>query len=166
MSRPLYRTPAEGLRAIKDPVAFERVAYYLLRRDYPELELTAPSKDDGIDMYSRRLGSRRDDVRGMVSLQASWTTKLDAELDTIEHLPNSGRPKVAVFVTVKNAQKAHIRPRRERAAALGVDLLVFGFTQLLTRLEDPDFRWVAELDLGVEPLKPKTLLGADRFRER
>jgi hypothetical protein len=152
-----------ALREVTDATAFERASFYVLRQDYPSLELTAPTADGGKDLKVAPLGSAREDVRVMVSLQKSWHLKLDQELRKIRALPRSERPSTALFVTNQAASDAAVKTRQKAARRLGVDLAVTGRTHLAARLEDPSLRWVAEVELDVEPVRPRSLLSAAAF---
>jgi hypothetical protein len=159
----LFSTVDAALQQGVDPSAFERVAFYVLRDQHPSLALTAPSQDDGKDLFVRRLGSLREDVRVMVSLQARWSPKLAAELATISDLDPGDRPSVAVFVTNRDPGEAALSKHRVRAEGMGVALEILGKTQLAVSLNQPHLRWVAEFELGLEPLRPRALLSAAEF---
>ena len=142
-----YPTVDLALREVTDSLAFERSSYYVLREQYPTLRITAPTADGGKDLRVAPLGSERDDVRVMVSIEGAWNRKLDAELRKIEKLGASERPADALFVTNQNATETAIGLRKKRALELGVRLEVMGHAQLVTALDEPRLRWVAELGL-------------------
>jgi hypothetical protein len=158
-----YSTVDLALREVTDSMAFERSSYYVLRERYPTLRITAPTADGGKDLRVAPLGSERDDVRVMVSIEGAWNRKLDAELRKIERLGASERPADALFVTNQNATETAIALRKKRALELGVRLEVMGHAQLVTALDEPRLRWVAEFELDVEPLTPRPLLASSAF---
>lgn len=159
----MYDNARIALRDLQDPIVLERVAFHVLRPRNRDLRLTAATGDAGADGYVRRLFSSKDDLRVMVSLEKSWTKKLDEEIGKIRAQKPKDRAPRALFVTNRTATEVGKKPRVLAARRLKVALEIVDLTWLVSQLETDALRWVAEFELGVRPREPRALIGPDEF---
>src|SRR5438270_7832953 len=159
----MYDSARGALRDLRDANVLERVAFHVLRPTHPDLRLTASTADTGVDAYARRLFSKKDDLRVMVSLEGNWRNKLDKEIAKIRAQKRSDRAPKALFVTTSVATEIGKKPRTQAARRLSVDLEIVDQTWLVSELETDALRWVGELELGVRPRAPRALIGPDEF---
>jgi hypothetical protein len=161
-----YNSVDEALLALTDDNALERVAFHVFRKEHPSLRLTAPTGDTGRDLVARRLFSDHGELRVMVSLETRWTKKLAEELKKIEEEVPAKRESEAIFLTTQSAPERYHQKFIAQAKKLGVALDIVGRSTLRVALETDELRYIAELELGVRPLLPRTFVGPAAFREQ
>ena len=159
----MYDNVRTALEDLQDANVLERVAFYVLRPKYPDLRITSATGDGGIDAYVRRLFDHTVDLRVMVSLEGTWTSKLDREIKKIQAQEPTERAPRALFLTTSVASENGKTPRVETASKLGVNLEIVDLTILVSELETDELHWVAEVELGVRPRVPRALIGPDEF---
>ncbi|WP_395292162.1 hypothetical protein ACF9IK_00015 [Kitasatospora hibisci] len=160
----MYDNPRVALKELTDSRVFERVAWRVLQRRFPDLVLTSATGDTGMDAYSRPMFSQAEEVVVWASFEAK-RAKLDLELKKHQ---KAGRQANAIFATNKSSPtEATAKNWRRRAKSeFGVDLEVLTLDYFVGELETDALRWVGELELGVSPVAPRRLLTWGEYQDR
>lgn len=151
----MYDTARAALQELQNDLVFERVALHVLRVRFPELRISSATGDLGRDAFGRPLFGTDDKVVAWVSLQRTWTTKLQSEL--VKNRKHDRRAD-AIYVTNRSTnEKTKERWRATARDDYDVALEIVDLAELVTELETDGLRWVAELELGVRPRAPYRL---------